>query len=76
MTFLTTITKDGLYHVQNYFMGYSGQHHVHTKKGFKVWAKEISKKDIITEQKDLCNCGLEPSEVREYDGQKWRSDTF
>jgi len=72
-----TETPDGLIHVQNYVMGLSGQHHVHTKEGFRAWLKiaKVRKRDVSI-RKGSCNCGLKPSEVREYDGRKWKSDDF
>jgi len=70
-------TPDGLIHVQNYVMGLRGQHHVHTKDGFKAWLKiaNLHKRDVSI-QKGSCDCGLTPSEVKEYDGRKWKSDKF
>lgn len=79
MTFYITETKDGLIHVQNMVMGYAGQHHVHTPKGYQEWLKGISereRKTIKIRKVNECQCGLQPSEVREYDGQKWVNNRF
>jgi len=77
MRFYVTETPDGLIHVQNVIGPFLGQHHVHTKEGYEKWKRsgKIKKKNIIY-QKGECNCGLKPSQVREYDGHVWTSDRF
>lgn len=76
MTFIVTITDDGLYHVQNVIMGQMGQHHVHTKESFQRWKKDIDSKHLKVSQGE-CNCGLDRSGmVREYDGHEWFNERF
>lgn len=75
MVHYVTITQDGLYHIQNYIMGKAGQHHVHTKKGFQNWKKNVNKEDIKI-SKGSCNCGLNIGYVKEYDGHIWHSKNF
>lgn len=55
--------KHGNIHVQNAIMGMFGQHHVHTPAGYKRWAKQVAKQDIVRLKKTLCTCGLHPGEV-------------
>lgn len=76
MSFYVTITEDELYHVQNYLMGRAGQHHVHTKEGFETWKGNVSDDDIKILSGKTCDCGLTPSQVREYTGKTWTSDKF
>jgi len=62
-----TITKDGLYHVQNAVGGMFGQHHVHTKEGFEMWAKHV-KGAFVHIVKGTCDCGLQDGFVRDHTG--------
>lgn len=75
MVHYVTITEDGLYHVQNYVGPYRGQHHVHTKKGFEYWLKNVDRKNVKVEN-GKCDCGLKAGDVREYDGQLWHNKEF
>jgi hypothetical protein len=75
MEFYATKTPDGLYHVQNFISGLSGQHHVHTKEGFESWAKDI-KPEYLHVEDGKCDCGMKPGDVTEYDGRKWHNDRF
>lgn len=71
MRHYVTVTKDGLYHVQNAVMGHFGQHHVHTKRDFEAWVKKnkIAQEDIIMMEGCVngneCNCGLKAGEVKD-----------
>lgn len=76
MTYHVTITEDGFYHVQNVVMGHLGQHHVHTKKGYEFWLKNINNKEDIKVSKGKCNCDLNAGDVREYDGHIWHKQEF
>ena len=77
MMYYVSTNKDGTIHVQNCIMGRFGQHHVHSKKGFENWKKNISEKDIIKlkDTKD-CNCNLKVGDVKEYDGTIWHNEKF
>jgi hypothetical protein len=78
MRFEVTKTKDGLIHVQNCVGFLRGQHHVHTKQGYRQWLRmsKAKMRTITVLKPDKCDCGLKPSEVREYDGNKWTSKDF
>jgi len=58
----------GLIHVQNAVMGYLGQHHVHTEKGFEKWKNGISPDVLHESETQDCDCGLKPREARSHDG--------
>ena len=75
MNFYVTITTDGSYHVQNAVMGMMGQHHIHTKKGFEKWSKDVDKTNII-KSKGICDCGLEPGQVRSHTGEITLNERF
>lgn len=74
MLFHVTKTEDELYHIQNSVMGLSGQHHVHTQKGFDSWLKGVKKGPTVEHGK--CSCGLKAGYVRDHDGQVWKNDKF
>jgi len=67
MSFYVSKDKNGNIHVQNAIMGHLGQHHVHTPKGFKKWAKDIDKEDIHNLD-GLCDCGLILGQVKDHEG--------
>lgn len=67
--------RDGNIHVQNMVAGMFGQHHVHTKRGFGRWRKEVGA-TVKWEGPGPCNCGLKPGQVREYDGHVWSNPQF
>jgi hypothetical protein len=72
--FYAVETPDGNIHVQNYVGIYRGQHHVHSKKGFKKWLRENDLKvDVV---KGKCDCGLKPGDIKEYDGVVWHNPRF
>lgn len=75
MHFYVTKTKDGLYHVQNAVMGMMGQHHVHTEKGFRRWAKETPKEHIHIERGNKC-CDLKPGYVKDHNGNVTFNEKF
>jgi hypothetical protein len=75
MNFYVTIDKDSVYHVQNAVMGYLGQHHVHTEKGFDNWKKNVDREAIFIE-KGQCSCGLKPGEVRDHNGKVTFNEGF
>jgi hypothetical protein len=75
MHFYIVKNPDGTYHVQNVVMGMLGQHHVHTEKGFKEWSKNIDKR-FIHFMDGVCNCGLKPGDVKEYDGKVWHNEKY
>ena len=72
-----TIYDDGTVHVQNTIMGMSGQHHVHTLKGYRRWKKDVTHARDTEETKATpgarCNCGLVSGQTREYDGKVWEN---
>jgi hypothetical protein len=63
MHFYVTITKDGLYHVQNTVMGMMGQHHVHTKEGYRKWKIGIEKEYLHISNGKCCD--MKDGEVKE-----------
>ena len=77
MVFLVRKTPDGLLHVQNYVGAYRGQHHVHTESGYREWLKINNMRESDLEVREAkCDCGLQPSQVQEYDGKVWTSNDF
>lgn len=78
MKFIAVECEDGTVHVQNIvegpYISYLGQHHVHSKDGFKKWCMENNL--TIEVVKGKCNCGLKPGDVKEYDGYVWHNPKF
>ncbi len=61
-------TPDGLIHVQNAVGVTMGQHHVHTAKGFKLWAKGIPTEPVVDGE---CDCGLTEGQTKSQ--PRWRA---
>lgn len=76
MHHFATIYDNGTVHVQNCVAGMDGQHHVHTLKGYRKWKKDVGGRNAIdTKAKPgaMCDCGLAPGQMREYDGKVWEN---
>jgi hypothetical protein len=73
MRFYVHEDLDGNYHVQNFVGGYLGQHHVHSPASFESWRDGV---EIEMLDPAPCDCGLNPGDVREYDGRVWHNDEF
>jgi len=74
MKFYCQKQPDGTIHVQNAVMGHLGQHHVHTAAEFAAWRKGVGAKYLKLADAKACGCGLEPGQVREYDGKVWSGE--
>lgn len=76
MHFYVWRSRDDTYHVQNIVMGHLGQHHVHSERSYRRWAKKVDRRLIHYMGEKECDCNLKPGYIREYDGAVWYKPEF